>query len=61
MKEAEWIKKATAYMVSLTGPWKGEGASNYCGSLYETYVKDMGDDPYSPTDAVDEDMSYWEE
>ena len=61
MIEKEWVNKAMQYMRRLTGPWENEeNLKDYCESLYETYVEEMGDDPFSPKDAIDEDMTYWE-
>ena len=61
MTEQEWVESAIRYMVSQTGEWEDGNHVQYCESLYETYVDDMGDDPFSPEDAIDQDMTYWED
>lgn len=62
MTKEDWINEANKYLVKLTGEWDYENNSkDYCESLYETYVEETGDDPFSPQDAVDEDMTYWED
>jgi hypothetical protein len=65
MKREQWVAEANAYLISLTGEWdKPEFSEEYCESLYETYVIDdsglLGEDFWSPKDAVDEDMTYWD-
>lgn len=64
MSKQNWIDKAVEYMVSITGEWENEeNLTDYCESLYETYAEDnqnLGETFYSPEDAVDEDMTYWE-
>lgn len=61
MKMSEWVDEACWYMIRLTGPWEDkQHLRDYCESLYETYVEEMGDDPFSPKGAVDEDMTYWD-
>jgi len=61
MKKSEWLVEACEYMIKLTGDWEIHGnLVDYCESLYETYVEEMGDDPFSPEGAVDEDMTYWD-
>lgn len=60
-KKGKWVKEANDYLTSLTGAWdKPEYSIDYCESLYQSYVEDMGGDPFSPQDAVDEDMTYWD-
>ena len=60
-KRIKWVKDANTYLTSLTGVWdKAEFSLDYCESLYESYVEDNPDDPFSPKDAVDEDMTYWD-
>lgn len=61
MDKATWIKEANTYLVSITGEWENGLSESYCDSLYETYVEDMRDDPFSPEDAIEEDMNYWED
>lgn len=61
MNKQDWIDNAVKYMVSLTGEWEiHKNLVDYCESLHETYVEDMGEDFFSPEDAVDEDMTYWD-
>ena len=60
MIKEDWINEANKYLVKLTCEWDTENSKGYCESLYETYVEEMGDDPFSPQDAVDEDMTYWD-
>lgn len=61
MTKEKWLDTAYWYMVKLTGPWENkQHLQDYCESLYEDYVEGNLDDPYTPQEAVDEDMTYWD-
>ena len=63
MDKEDWINQANKYLVSLTGEWDNpEDSREYCECLYETYVEEQETDDlkFSPKDAVDEDMTYWD-
>ena len=62
MKKEAWIKEAKAYVQSVTGSWETNSLNEYVEDLYEEvadYYEDTGMS-LSPEEAVDEDMSYWE-
>ena len=57
-KRIIWILRAAAYLRrKVNCNW--EFALHYAESLYETYVVE-DDDDCTPTDAVDEDLTYWD-
>lgn len=61
MQMQQWVREAVQHLNSITGKWDyPEQMVEYCESLYETYVEENPEDPFSPKDAVDEDMTYWD-
>lgn len=65
MTRREWIVDAVAYMLDIGLFTPEENSLNQCHelaeTLYESYVVEQGeeDDPCKPSDAVDEDLTYW--
>lgn len=60
MNKKEWIAKARFYLVNVSVGWEDNDALDYCEALYENYVEDNPEDPFTPQEAVDEDMTYWD-
>ena len=60
MTKEQWIKEANEYLVNITGPWENGLSIDYCESLYQDYVEEDDSGFWSPSDAVDEDMTYWD-
>lgn len=55
MKKYIWIFRAYLHMYKRCR-W---ASWSMVSSLYETYVEEDPESEWSPSDAVDEDMSYW--
>lgn len=55
MKKYIWIFRAYLHMYKRCR-W---ASLSMVSSIYETYVEEDPESEWSPSDAVDEDMSYW--